>query len=65
MSITWRLYRPMPTELFEEMKVAAAQLGRSRDGVSHWNRRGAARRAENANFATAVNALDQAVSEEP
>jgi hypothetical protein len=23
MSITWRLHRPMPAELFEEMKVAA------------------------------------------
>ena len=43
----------------------AAELGKSRGGVSHWYRRGAARRAEDADFAADANALDQAVSEEP
>ena len=43
----------------------AAELGKSRDGVSHWYRRGAARRTEDADFAAAAEALDQAASKEP
>jgi REP element-mobilizing transposase RayT len=43
----------------------AAELGKSRGGVSHWYRRGTAMRAESADFATAAEALDQAASEEP
>ena len=43
----------------------AAELGKSRGGVSHWYRRGTARRAEDADFAAAAEALDQAASEEP
>ena len=42
----------------------AAELGKSRDGVSDWCRRGAARRAADLNFAAAAAALDQAASEE-
>ena len=43
----------------------AAELGKSRGRVSHWYRRGAAPRTEDADFAAAAEALDQAVSEEP
>lgn len=43
----------------------AAELGKSIGGVSHWYRRGAVRRAEDADFAAAAEALDQAASEEP
>jgi hypothetical protein len=43
----------------------AAEMGKSRVGVSHWYRRGTARRAEDAVFAAAAEALDQAASEEP
>lgn len=43
----------------------AAELEKSRDGVSRWYRRGAARRAEDPDFAAAAEALDQAASEEP
>jgi REP element-mobilizing transposase RayT len=43
----------------------AAGLGKSRDGVSRWRRRGAARRAEDSEFAAAAEALDQAASEDP
>ncbi len=43
----------------------AAELGKSRDGVSRWYRRGTARRAEDPEFASAAEALDQAASEEP
>ncbi|MBW2693947.1 MAG: hypothetical protein JRE57_15145 [Deltaproteobacteria bacterium] len=45
------------------VKVAelAAELGKSRGGVSHWFRRGAARRAEDADFAAAAEAFDRAV----
>jgi hypothetical protein len=42
----------------------AAERGKSRGGVSHWYRLGAARRAEDADFADAAKALDQAASEE-
>lgn len=42
----------------------AAELGKSRDGVSRWYRRGTARRSEDPNFAAAAEALDQAASEE-
>ena len=42
----------------------AAELGKSQGGVSHWCRRGIVRRAEDADFAAAADALDQAVSEE-
>jgi len=42
----------------------AAELGKSRGGVSHWCRRGMARRAEDEDFAAAADALDQAASEE-
>ena len=41
----------------------AAELWKSRGGVSY--RRGAARRTEDAEFAAAAEALDQAASEEP
>lgn len=41
----------------------AAELGKSRDGVSDWCRRGAARRAADLDFAAAADALDQAASE--
>lgn len=47
------------------MTELAAELGKSRGGVSHWYRRGAAMRVENADFAAAAEALDQAASEEP
>ena len=43
----------------------ASELGKSRGGVGHWYRRGSARRAEDADFAAAAEALDQAASEEP
>jgi len=43
----------------------AAELGKSRDGVSRWYRRGTARREEDADFAAAAEALDRAASEEP
>ncbi len=43
----------------------AEELGKSRGGVSHWYRRGTARRAEHVDFAAAAEALDQAASEEP
>jgi REP element-mobilizing transposase RayT len=43
----------------------AAELGKSRDGVSRWCRRGAARRAGEPDFAAAAEALDQAASEDP
>ena len=43
----------------------AAELGKSRDGVSRWCRRGAARRGEDPDFAVAADALDQAASEDP
>jgi putative transposase len=43
----------------------AAELGKSRDGVSRWCRRGAARRAEDPGFAAAAEALDHAASEDP
>jgi hypothetical protein len=42
----------------------AAELGKSREGVSKWCRRGAARRDEDPEFADAADALDQAASEE-
>lgn len=42
----------------------AAELGKSRGGVSHWCRRGTIRREEDAAFAAAADALDQAASEE-
>ena len=41
----------------------AAELGKSRDGVSSWCRRGAARRVGDPDFAAAADALDQAASE--
>ena len=44
----------------------AAELGKSRGGVSHWYRGGGvAGRTEDADFAAAAEALDQAASEEP
>ena len=43
----------------------AAELGKSRGGVSHWYRRGTARRAEDVDFAATAEVLDQAASEEP
>jgi REP element-mobilizing transposase RayT len=43
----------------------AAELGKSRDGVSQWYRRGTARRAEDPDFAAAAKCLDDAASEEP
>jgi hypothetical protein len=42
----------------------AAELVKSRGGVSHWCCRGIIRRAEDADFAAAADALDQAASEE-
>jgi hypothetical protein len=47
-----------------EVTELAAELGKSRGGVSHWCRRGTIRRAEDADFAVAADALDQAASEE-
>ncbi|MCK5378950.1 MAG: hypothetical protein KAJ78_06070, partial [Acidobacteria bacterium] len=41
----------------------AAELGKSREGVSKWCRRGVARRDEDPEFAVAADALDQAASE--
>jgi putative transposase len=43
----------------------ARELGKSRDGVSRWIRRGAARRASDAAFASDAEALDFAASEDP
>lgn len=43
----------------------AADLGKSRDGVSKWMRRGSLRRETDPDFAAAVEALDHAASEEP
>jgi REP element-mobilizing transposase RayT len=43
----------------------AAELGKSRDGVSRWYRRGARRRLTDPDFAAAVEALDDAASEDP
>lgn len=50
-----------------EVKVTelAWELGKSRDGVSRWYRRGTIRRAEDPAFAAAKKALDDAASEEP
>ncbi len=43
----------------------AAVLGKSRDGVSKWYRRGAQRRMGDPEFAGAAEALDEMMSEEP
>jgi hypothetical protein len=43
----------------------ADELGKSRDGVSRWIRRGATRRAEEPEFAAKAEKLDHAASEEP
>jgi hypothetical protein len=43
----------------------AAELGKSRDGVSRWYRRGAIRREEDPAFENAADALDLAASEDP
>ena len=43
----------------------AGELGKSRDGVSRWYRRGTARRAQDPAFAAAAEALDQVASEDP
>jgi REP element-mobilizing transposase RayT len=43
----------------------ADALGKSRDGVSRWYRRGAARRDADPDFAAAVKDLDQAATEDP
>ena len=43
----------------------AEALGKSRDGVSQWVRRGEIRRQTDPQFAAVVNALDLAASEEP
>ena len=43
----------------------ADELGKSRDGVSRWIRRGATRRASEPEFAAAAEELDHAASEEP
>jgi len=43
----------------------AAELGESRDGVSRWYRRGASRQLSDPEFAAAVEALDEAASEDP
>jgi hypothetical protein len=40
-------------------------LGKSRDGVSRWMRRGALRRATDPAFAAAAEGLDRAASEDP
>ena len=40
-------------------------LGKSRDGVSRWFRRGAARRETGPGFASAVEDLDRAATEDP
>ena len=48
-----------------KVTALAAELGKSRDGVSRWYRRGAVRREEDPEFAAAAKALDQAASEEP
>lgn len=43
----------------------AEELGKSRDGVSRWIRRGAARRGSDPEFASDARDLDHAASEEP
>ncbi len=43
----------------------AAELGKSRDGVSRWIRRGIARRESDPEFASDAKGLDHAASEEP
>ena len=43
----------------------ASELGKTRDGVSRWCRRGAGRREEDPGFAAAAEALDHAASEDP
>jgi hypothetical protein len=43
----------------------ATALGKSRDGVSRWVRRGSVRRASDPEFASDAEDLDQAASEEP
>jgi REP element-mobilizing transposase RayT len=43
----------------------AAELGKSRDGVSRWYRRGAVRREEEPTFASQAEALDLSASENP
>jgi len=43
----------------------AGELGKSRDGVSRWYRRGVRRRLTDPKFAAAAVALDDAASEEP
>ena len=43
----------------------AAELGKSRDGVSRWIRRGSARRESDPGFASDAKGLDHAASEEP
>jgi hypothetical protein len=42
----------------------AVELGKSREGVSKWYRRGAVRRDEDPDFAAAAEALDHVASEE-
>ncbi len=43
----------------------AAELGKSRDGVSRWVRRGASRRESDPEFSSDAESLDNAASEEP
>ena len=42
----------------------AGELGKSRDGVNSWCRRGASSRAKDPEFAADADALDQAASED-
>ena len=43
----------------------ADELGKSRDGVSRWIRRGVSRRASDPEFAADAEKLDHVASEEP
>jgi len=48
-----------------KVRDLADELGKSRDGVGRWHRRGAMRRVSDPDFAAAAEALDHAASEEP
>jgi len=59
-----RVYGPLRQGRFKVNELAH-ELGKSRDGVSRWIRRGTAWRASDLEFAADAENLDHAASEEP
>ena len=63
---TIMMVRHKSTNVYVAPMIELAEaLGKSRDGVSKWVRRGTLRHAADPDFAAAVEVLDQAASEEP